>query len=66
MLAQVIQNIGVSGVLDTYMFFVSWKVGEWVEINCNGNVPLITVNNGNGKRYFFENLKVTVTGNVTF
>ena len=40
------------------------KMDGWVEIN--GNVPLTNVNNGNGKRYFFENLKVTVTGNVTF
>ena len=48
------------------MTVVSWKVGGWVKINCNGSVPLINVNNGNGKRYFFENLKLTVTGNVTF
>ena len=39
-------------------------MGGWVEIN--GNVPLSNVNNGNGKHDFFENLKVTVTGNVTF
>jgi len=41
-------------------------VGRWVEITGNGNLPLNNVNNGNGKRYYFENLKVTVTGNVTF
>ena len=41
-------------------------MGGWVEINGNGNVPLSNVNNGNGKRYFFENLNVTITGNVTF
>ena len=41
-------------------------MGGWVEINGNGNVPLIHVNNGNGKRYLSENLKVTLTGNVTF
>ena len=48
------------------MTVVSQKMVGWVEINVNGNVPLSNVNNGNGKRYFFENLKVTVTETVTF